>query len=140
MRKLYILSLVVIIISITSCGPNKEKAFDLVDNAKVVLYNGNPEKAMKKLDKALSYWDNFYEALYLKACCYDYMKDYDMAIKMLDKAIEVKPNYADAYYTRAMIKKHHLPNGDYCEDFKLALENGNISAKEYVEDCKRRNK
>ncbi|MBC8141211.1 MAG: tetratricopeptide repeat protein [Armatimonadetes bacterium] len=61
----------------------------------------NFRKAIKLYDEALKRRKNFYDAIYHKAVCNYYLKDYDNSIGDATKHIELRPEIMQAYVIRA---------------------------------------
>lgn len=61
----------------------------------------NFRKAIKLYDEALKRRKNFYDALYHKAVCHYYLKNYDNSIGDATKHIELRPEIMQAYVIRA---------------------------------------
>lgn len=136
MRKLYLLFFAALMLSLSACGPQKEKAFDHVDYGRLLHSGGNYQQAIVEFDKAIDYWEDFHEAYFYRGCAYAGLKMYDKAIEDLTYATKIKPDYGDAYYSRGVIYSMLNKKDEACTDYESAKKCGVNAAKEKLRFCK----
>src|SRR4030042_302329 len=76
---------------------------------------GEYGRALKDVDKAISYNPKYPQSYYLRAVNHIGLGDYCRALTDLDKAIKLDPQFAGAYYIRS---KAYIKLGDYQQALK----------------------
>jgi len=134
--KLCSLSLFVFLTILSSCGPNTDKSFQLVDNGTDLVYNNKNKEAKTMFEKALQLDSENYEAYYYLGNYYADKRNYKKAINYYDLAIKYNLHYADAYYNRGEAKFYLHDKKGACADWKLAKKNGKQNLEDKLKYCK----
>ncbi|MFA8299483.1 MAG: tetratricopeptide repeat protein [Hyphomicrobiales bacterium] len=119
-----------------SCGTDKEKAFDYIDEGCKYFYSGRYEPAIKNFESALNEWPDSYEAHYYLGMTLFHLKSYDDSFKHLNRSIEINKNFGKAYYSRGIMNRILKKEDDACKDFLKAKELGIPMAEERLKRCR----
>jgi tetratricopeptide (TPR) repeat protein len=87
-----------------AAGPTSGPAEAYCGHGVALRMMGQPDAAIKDLDKAIELKADYAEAYYNRGVARSMMGQIDAAIKDLDKAIALKADYAEAYYNRGVAR------------------------------------
>ena len=134
MRNIF-LSLILLIF-LTSCGPNPEKSDHLVEEGIMLSHYAKYEKAIETYTEAITYNPENFEAFYYRGNAKASLRRYKEAIEDFSKAIEIHPKYADAYANRGQMKFYLNDNDGACDDWKVAESLGKENMNDKTRFCK----
>ena len=97
--------------------------------------NQDFKAAIKTYSKAIKANSNYAEAYYKRGVCHVKLGNYQAALDDFTKNIDLNSNNANAYRDRAVCKRL-MGNWDFCDDYKIACNLGNLRSCSDYESCK----
>lgn len=131
-----IISLFVLALLITACGPNPEKSDRLVEEGVLLAYYAKYDAAIETYTEAIKYNTENFEAYYYRGNAKASLRRYKEAIEDFSKAIEIHPKYADAYANRGQMKFYLDDNNGACDDWMVAERLGKPNMSDKTRFCK----
>lgn len=97
--------------------------------------NDDFKAAIITYSKAITANSNYSEAYHKRGLCHVQLGNYQAALNDFNISIDLNSNKANAYRDRAVCKRL-MGNWDFCDDFKIACNLGNLRSCSDYESCK----
>ena len=97
--------------------------------------NDDFKAAIKTYSKAITANSNYSEAYHKRGLCHVKLGNYQAALNDFNISIDLNSNKANVYRDRAVCKRL-MGNWDFCDDFKIACNLGNLRSCSDYESCK----
>ncbi len=133
LRKIFLLSLVVLLIS---CTDNTDKSLQKVDKGVDLIYLHKQEEAKRLFEEAIKIDPKNYAAYFYLGNYYSNKRKYHKAIGFYNQAIAINAHFADAYFNRGEAKFYLQDKKGACADWKLAAKNGRKNLEAKLKFCK----
>ncbi|MCX6272029.1 MAG: tetratricopeptide repeat protein [Bacteroidetes bacterium] len=128
-------TLVMIVLLLSSCGPDKKKAKKMMDKGVREMYNARYKESLEYLNQAIEEDPKLTEAYYYRGCVRFRMKETAKAIEDLNQVITFDPKQVEAYATLGDIFYYLGDKKKACGCWKKAEELGKPNMRDKVRYC-----